>query len=92
MFCKRPLSSVVILRKWEFIAHHPQHRGKIPVLMKTAFLFDLGSVSVTDPWAAIPAQKGINIQKKLSRPVPRCRKSFIFTVIFTVSSLLLRRG
>jgi hypothetical protein len=34
-------------------------------------------------WAAIPAQKGINIQKKLSRPAPRCGKSFIF---------LLRRG
>jgi hypothetical protein len=37
MFCKRPSSSVVILRKWEFIARHPQNREKIPVLMKTAF-------------------------------------------------------
>jgi hypothetical protein len=57
---------------WEFIAHHPQNRGKIPVLIKTAFT-----------WAAIPAQKGINIQKKLSSSAARCSKSFIF---------LLRRG
>jgi len=46
MFYKRPSSSVVKgtpcrkVSPWEFIAHHPQNREKIPVLMKTAFYLD----------------------------------------------------